>query len=465
MIPLLLPRFQSRRGSIGLKEFLSRTARRCWGLTTPPPAQMEPEGGERTRTPTTVAPQPTESTDARMDVEVPTSGEPPPEPPPAEEGTSEGDLLREGHEARTEKPPGETREEKRARVQVRLEELYQEKLRMEAAGEAPKPPIDPPTSDQRISEVWASYETKRDAARLRSREVGQENAGVDKGRKIEDLVFSATRMEIERADRRIGTPTSSGGRGPTEESPMILLEVQEGALTGAAASTEPEAMGGGASRLDELVTAMELDMPSGEPQRQKTPDRVPVIGELRTQLGSWATGADSGEHISEQQQEVMSEPAIVMTPQPSDLHRDEGATARGGVRKGRPLRLDTPAYRPEGGEALAGPSTQMIEAGPTESWSMPQSHEMSRETSETPPLPGSQKKKRRCRGRSDDQYFFCKDGVHTALECPKFLKDKAAWRVTESGGRMYDRQGRVVERAPDGGRAQLYRQNQEAMSG
>ncbi|GBG90042.1 hypothetical protein CBR_g50135 [Chara braunii] len=586
--------------------------------TTPPPTQAEPEGGERARTPTTVAPQLTESTGARMDVEVPTSGEPPPGPPPAEERTSEEDPLREGHEARTGRPPGETKEEKRARVQVRLEELYQEKLRMEAAGEAPKPPIDPPTSEQKISAAWASYESERDAPRLRSREVGQGSARLDEARETEDMGFSAAGMEMERTDRRIGevaissfqrysmlsdelaasrlevgqlssqlaeervenqawrtrmeakeaewekrlqdmaaiverlsttkvvdwteqsrygiqgkkvqglfgqegttempqqegmgkvfldpaevaarreaeerrfsfrTPTELASRratpmtvegpedepaqrpqppvaegGPTEEFPTILLEVQEGALTGGAASTETEVMGGEASRLDELVAAMELDMPSGGPQRQETPEPVPEIGELRTQLGYWATGADSGEHISEQQQEVMSEPATTVTPQPSDLHRDEEATAMGGVRKGRPLRLDTPAYRPEGGETLAGPSTQMMEAGPVESWSMPQSHEMSKETSETSPLPGSQKKKRRCRGRSDDQCFFCKDGVHRALECPKFLKDKAAGRVTESSGRMYDRQGRVVERAPDGGRAQLYRQNQEAMS-
>ncbi|GBG65205.1 hypothetical protein CBR_g49997 [Chara braunii] len=431
--------------------------------TTPPPTQAEPERGERARTPTTVAPQLTESTGACMGVESSTFGEPPPEPPPAEEGTSERDPLREGHEARTGRPPGEMKEEKRARVQVRLEELYQEKLRMEAAGEAPKSPIDPPTSEQRISEAWASYESERDAARLGSREVFLNPAEAAARREAEERRFSfrtptelasqqATPMTIEIPEDEPAQgpqpPVEEGGS--TKESPTILLEVQEGALTGAAASTESEAMGGEASRLDELVAVMELDMPSGEPQRQKTPERVPEIGELRTQLGSWTTGADSGEQISKQQHEVMREPATAVTPQPSDLYRDEGATAMGGIREGRPLRLDTPAYRPEGGEALAGPSTQMMEAGPAESWSMPQSHEMSRETSETPPLPGSQKKKRRCRGRSNDQCFFCKDGVHRALEGPKFLKDKAAGRVTESGGRMYDRQGRVVERAPDG---------------
>ncbi|GBG78643.1 hypothetical protein CBR_g27869 [Chara braunii] len=424
-------------------------ARQYWPEGIPEPDK--PEEGERARTPTTVAPQLTEPTGARMDVEVLTPGEPPPGPPPAEEGTNERDPLREGHEARTGKPSGETKEEKRARVQVRLEELYQEKLRMEAAGEAPKPPIDPPMSEQRISKAWASYESERDAARLRSQEVGQGSARLDEARETEDLGFSTARMEIERADRRIGevvvssfqlysmlrdelaasrlevgqlstqlaeeraenqawrshmevkeaewekrfqdmaamverlsatkvvdwteqsrygiqgeevqglfgregtteppqqggmgkvfldpieaaarreaeegrfifrTPTELASRqatpmtveipegepaqgpqppveegGPTEESPTILLEAQEGALTGAAASTEPEAMGGEASRLDELVAAMELDMPSREPQRQKTPERVPEIGELRTQLGSLATGADSGEHI------------------------------------------------------------------------------------------------------------------------------------------------------------------------
>ncbi|GBG84611.1 hypothetical protein CBR_g38894 [Chara braunii] len=172
--------------------------------TTPPPTQAEPEGGERVRTPTTVAPQLTKFTGARMDVEVPISGEPPLGPPPAEEGTSEGDPLQEGHEARTGRPPGETKEEKRARVLVHLEELYQEKLRMEAAGEAPKPPIDPPTSEQRISEAWASYESERDAARLRSREVGQGSARLDEARETEDMGFSAARMEMERTDRRIG---------------------------------------------------------------------------------------------------------------------------------------------------------------------------------------------------------------------------------------------------------------------
>ncbi|GBG59031.1 hypothetical protein CBR_g24378 [Chara braunii] len=170
--------------------------------TTPPPTQTKPEEGEGARTPTTMVPHLTEPTGERMNVEVPTSGEPPPEPPPTEEGTSERDPLREARGARARRPSGEKKEEKCVRMQVRLEELYQEKIRMEAAGETPKPPIDPPTSEQRISK--ANYEGERDAARLRSREVGQENARVDEARETGDLGLSAARMGIERADRRIG---------------------------------------------------------------------------------------------------------------------------------------------------------------------------------------------------------------------------------------------------------------------
>ncbi|GBG90990.1 hypothetical protein CBR_g51648 [Chara braunii] len=355
--------------------------------TTPPPTWARPEEGERARTPTTVAPQLTEPTGARMDVEVPTSGSLRQGRHPQRRG-----QVRETHcespkrRGRARRPSGETKEEKRERVQV-----------------------------------WASYEGEREAARLRSREAGQENARVGEAGETEDLGFSDARMEIERTNRRIGevaissfqrysmlsdelaasrsevgqlstqlaeeraenqawrsrmeakeaewekrlqdmaamverlsatkvvdwteqsryaiqgkevqglfgqegttktpqqegmgkvfpdpteaatrreaeerrfsfrTPTELASQqatamtievpgdepaqrpqppvaegGPTEESPTILLEVQEGALTGAAASIEPEVMGGEASRLDELVAAMELDMPSGEPQR------------------------------------------------------------------------------------------------------------------------------------------------------------------------------------------------------
>ncbi|GBG76783.1 hypothetical protein CBR_g22999 [Chara braunii] len=71
-----------------------------------------------------------------------------------------------------------------------------------------------------------------------------------------------------------------------EESLTILLEVQEGTLTGAVAPPQSEAQGRESSRLDELVAAMEVDMPSERPQRIETLEHVPEIRELRAQLGS-----------------------------------------------------------------------------------------------------------------------------------------------------------------------------------
>ncbi|GBG85636.1 hypothetical protein CBR_g40365 [Chara braunii] len=63
------------------------------GATTLPPTRAGPEECERVKTPTTAVPQLTEPAGEHMDLEVPISREPPPEPPPAEEGTCERDPL------------------------------------------------------------------------------------------------------------------------------------------------------------------------------------------------------------------------------------------------------------------------------------------------------------------------------------------------------------------------------------
>ncbi|GBG65875.1 hypothetical protein CBR_g54167 [Chara braunii] len=144
------------------------------------------------------------------------------------------------------------------------------------------------------------------------------------------------------------------------------------------------------------------------------------------------------------------------------LVREMGIEAEG-VIKGGLQRLGTPEYGPEGIEDQPGPSTQEVETG-EEPLDMPQSHELSREASEAPSSLGSQRGKKRFRKWFDTPCFFCTKEGHRAFQCPKFLKDKAEGKVTEEGGRMYDRQGMRVERSADGGRAQLHRQNQEEMS-
>ncbi|GBG81889.1 hypothetical protein CBR_g34072 [Chara braunii] len=253
--------------------------------------------------------------------------------------------------------------------------------------------------------------------------------------------------------------------GAAEESLAILLDVQEGTLTGAVEPPQLEAQGKKSSRLDELVAAMEVNMPPEEPQEQRTPEHEPEMGELRAHLGSWATGTDSGGPTTDQrQQEATSQPTRAATPQTPRPRESEEAAMAEETREGRPLRLDTPEYQPEGEMQRGESSTQGIKGGAEGPWHLPQSHEASKEREEAPPSSGTQEKKKRFQRKSETMCFYFLDGMHRALECPKFLKDKVEGRVTEQDGKMYDRQGRVVERAPDGGRAQLYRQNQEEMS-
>ncbi|GBG69238.1 hypothetical protein CBR_g3937 [Chara braunii] len=97
----------------------------------------------------------------------------------------------------------ETREEKFARVGVRLDEIYARQAEMEAAGIEPTPSVEPKTSEQRIDELWVRYESQRDATRQRSREAGQAGGETSELREVGDVGFSGTRMAIERVDRRV----------------------------------------------------------------------------------------------------------------------------------------------------------------------------------------------------------------------------------------------------------------------
>ncbi|GBG71131.1 hypothetical protein CBR_g8432 [Chara braunii] len=163
-------------------------------------------------------------------------------------------------------------------------------------------------------------------------------------------------------------------------------------------------------------------------------------------------------HTMQEGASLCSHPRIEEPPE------SEMGVAMEDVIEGMPQRLDTPEYRPEEIGLRLGTRTQELEAGSEEPMDLPQSYELSREASEAPSSSWSQRRKERPKKSFDSTCFFCKKREHRALQCPKFLKDLAEGKVSESGGRMYDRQGRIVERSSDGGRAQLYRQNQEEMS-
>ncbi|GBG82317.1 hypothetical protein CBR_g34601 [Chara braunii] len=341
------------------------------------------------------------------DIEEPVSAELPPVVPRAStrmeaEASTPGDQ-----EPRMGGTPRETREEKSARMRVRLDEIYARQTDMEAAGIEPTPPVEPKTSEQRIDELWARYESQRDAARQRLREAGQADEEMSELREMGDLGFSTTRQAIGRMDRRVcetavttfqwynllsnelrvkelevehlttqlaeervrsrarevewerrfgemaaavgrlsaaweasrmgRAGADSQGRGvqasqgqgasvevlrqaePMEEAPLDAVEEESGAQESLMAmSTEKRG-----SRLHELAAAMGIGTPQEGPQGLNA--HAPRLGELRAELGSWATGTDSGGPDSQrqQQQEVMSEPAAMGGSQPSGVCKDE----------------------------------------------------------------------------------------------------------------------------------------------
>ncbi|GBG87682.1 hypothetical protein CBR_g45836 [Chara braunii] len=472
-----------------------------------------PEEGWRTESRVVIDSRLASHASEHPDIEVPSSVGPSFGPPHVEPERGAQAPAREVRGVRAEKASEETAEAKSTRIQASLAEIYEQKERMEAAGIAPTPPVDPRTSEQRIEELWARYESRREAARQRSQEAGQADERADEAIEIGGLGFSAARRAIEQVDRRIRqaattsfqrytllsdelaigkgeveqltaqlveektenkawrthleakeaewekrlkemsvaverfsatkvvdwteqsrcgiqgegmqglfgegkaaetsqqeelkkvfldpaevearreankgsfefkAPTELASRqeAPTsakapmevpiqepqpapaeeevaEESLTILLEAQEGTLTGAVVPPQSEAQGRESSRLDELVAAMEVDMLSERPQRVETPEHVPEMRELRTQLGSWATRIDSvGQATERQQQEATSQPARAATPQTSEPRESEEVALTERTHEGRPRRLDTPEYRPEGSEGRGESSAQ-----------------------------------------------------------------------------------------------------------
>ncbi|GBG77827.1 hypothetical protein CBR_g25758 [Chara braunii] len=161
----------------------------------------------------------------------------------------------------------------------------------------------------------------------------------------------------------------------------------------------------GPEEIEEQPMAVPGETLERRPQRLDTPEYVSVTGDLRSRLGSWAIGYGSGRPVPwTEQQEVVS----IAAPR----SEQQGVVS-----------------------TLVGSS------------------------SSSPPQP----KKKKFKRKVDQLCFCCKRGVHLALDSLEFLEDKAEGKVSEAGGKMYDRQGRIVEKSADGLRAQLYRQNQEEL--
>ncbi|GBG77418.1 hypothetical protein CBR_g23867 [Chara braunii] len=154
----------------------------------------------------------------------------------------------------------------------------------------------------------------------------------------------------------------------------------------------------------------------------------------------------------------------IITPEygPEEIEEQPTAVPEATLER-RPQRLDTPEYVP-GTEDLRGRlgswATGSGSGGP-----VPRTEQQGGvgtlvgSPSSSPPQP----RKRKFKRKVDQLCFYCKRDVHLALDCLEFLEDKAAGKISEVGGKMYDRQGRIVEKSADGLKTQLYRQNQEEL--
>ncbi|GBG75401.1 hypothetical protein CBR_g20031 [Chara braunii] len=414
------------------------------------------------------------------DIEEPVSADLPPVVPCASEGMEVEASTPAGQRPRVEGTPRETREEKSARVRVRLDEIHARQAEMEAAGIEPTPPVEPKMNEQRINELWARHESERDAARQRSREAGRADEETSELREMGDLGFSATRHAIERMDRRIGRAGADGeGRGmraspsqgatvevprqsePMEEVPLDAVE-EEGGTQESLMAMSTKRRG---SRLHELAATMGIGTPQERSQRLDAPEQTPRLGELRAELGFWATETNSGgpDSRQQQQQEVMSMPTTMVSPQPSESCGDEVVVETKRAHEEGPRESDMPDDRPGSTAARRGGGVQAMEPGPQGHMGSSLCREVTTRTIGAPSASSSQGRKKKTARWHDTSCFWCKEGGHRAVDCPELLEDKAEGRVAEVDDKFYDRQGRIVERAPDGGRDQLYRQNQEEL--
>ncbi|GBG76519.1 hypothetical protein CBR_g22267 [Chara braunii] len=317
-------------------------------------------------------------------------------------------------------PAGETAEEKRARRTRRIDEIWQERVRLEAAGELlkqqqerqrseaagalPGPRQEPPMGRviMELEEARAQRQAEKEAFEFRALT------------ELATLPVAATDAVVPLAIEE-GLPLSSMHTMQEEVSLFSPkqrveepLEREIGIEAESAIKSRLQRMGTPEYRpeeIEEQPMAVPGETLKKRPQRLDTPEYVPVTGDLRSRLGFWARGSGSGGPVpGMEQQEVVSTAA-------------PGTEQQGVV------------------STLVG----------------------------SPSSPPPQPKKKKFKRKVDQLCFYCKRDVHHALDCLEFREDKAEGKVSEAGGKMYDRQGRIVEKSADGLRAQLYRQNQEEL--
>ncbi|GBG79197.1 hypothetical protein CBR_g28913 [Chara braunii] len=121
------------------------------------------------------------------DIEEPVPREPPREPRQAEGKMGAEIPDRADHRTRGRAPAGETAEERRAKAGKRVEEIWEERQRLEAAGALPYQPPDTPPKPCGVKEMWDEF-------------FGQHGEGLETP---ERAGFGTSRSAIEYLDRKI----------------------------------------------------------------------------------------------------------------------------------------------------------------------------------------------------------------------------------------------------------------------
>ncbi|GBG62635.1 hypothetical protein CBR_g31270 [Chara braunii] len=362
---------------------------------------------------------------------------------------------------------GETAEEKRARRTRRIDEIWQERQRLEAAWELPEQQQERQRSEAAGALPGKKMKEVGHGVRLEAMEVEIQElrALVASQAAIIESLRQQSQGEVDKPEssqqgeqRQAGHESTEqpAAEQPRQRSPMgrVIMEPEE-----AEAKREAE------RRAFEFRTPTELSTLPIMPAEPVLP--IPVE-EVLPAISSGPAQGSAGESMDVLLEAIdtMQEEASLFSPEQrlDELLESALRFETRDAAEGRPQRLDPPEYRPEGVGIRSQSSTQELERKPEGPSDLPLSFELSREASEAPSSPGSQMGKKKGKKRHDDSCFYCKKEGHRAWDCPKFQKNEADGKVTRRNGKMYDRQGRVVERSQDGGRAQLYRQNQEEMS-
>ncbi|GBG80586.1 hypothetical protein CBR_g31046 [Chara braunii] len=205
----------------------------------------------------------------------------------------------------------------RSRIEDKMRWDQMARAETEAAGIVPTPPIDPKTSEQRINELWARYEGQRDAARQRSQGTGQADEKVDELREAGDLGFSATRMAVDRVDRRIREVTvTSFDRCSLLSDELATRKLEVEHLTTQVAKERPRSQ------------AREIEWERRFGELTAIVDRLLAAGVAEQTVRAGVDGQDRGTQVSPSQETAAESPRQRRPTEGVSLDLAEGEATR-----------------------------------------------------------------------------------------------------------------------------------------